>query len=536
MNKLLLILLLAQTIYVFAAEGVVDECHFHDQDYICVDNDGNEGYLDPVPSRSGVPVSFTSCHEHGTETFCMDGGDEFQFVVLASIATEVEAHETGAEGHDDHHHGEDEHHHEEGHSSNSTDSDAHDHSVVSECHFHDTEYLCIDAHGNEGIIEPAPSSEDAPASYTSCHEHGTATFCMDGQDEVLFMVEAQAQASSTEEAEMECHFHAGVEHCVPVNGAAPEQSQTCERVDRDYDIPLRVGLIFAMLGTSALGAFLPLFLSAVLKLKPDGTIIVIFKQFGTGIIISTVFVHLLTHAQLMFSNPCLTGLEYEATAAAISMAGLFLAFFIEYVCKRLINHRSNLLEVSKNHLDKESLDKDLPIKEDDSCTSNMILKNILDDKLSVILLETGIVFHSILIGITLVVADGSYFITLFIVIVFHQFFEGLALGSRIAGVPNTSLLMKILMSGIFAFITPIGMAIGTGVLHKFNGNDPSTIIALGTLDSLSAGVLLWVGVIEMWAHDWLWGSLATAPLMKTVISMFSLIAGFILMSVLGKWA
>ena len=37
------------------------------------------------------------------------------------------------------------------------------------------------------------------------------------------------------------------------------------------------------------------------------------------------------------------------------------------------------------------------------------------------ILEAGIIFHSILIGITLVVTDDVYFITLFIVIVFHQF-------------------------------------------------------------------------------------------------------------------
>lgn len=48
--------------------------------------------------------------------------------------------------------------------------------------------------------------------------------------------------------------------------------------------------------------------------------------------------------------------------------------------------------------------------------------------------------------------------------------------------------VKLLMAAAFALITPLGMAIGIGVLNKFNGNDPSTIIALGTLDSFSAGI------------------------------------------------
>lgn len=174
-----------------------------------------------------------------------------------------------------------------------------------------------------------------------------------------------------------------------------------------------------------------------------------------------------------------------------------------------------------------------------------------------------------MIGLTLVVAGDSFFITLAIVIIFHQMFEGIALGTRIAalghgtsaaamattshghahfhdtppisvdrsGPSSVSLFKKLMLATGFAIVTPIGMAIGIGVLHKFNGNDPSTIIAIGTLDALSAGILVWVGLVEMWAHDWmLGGELTNANLLTTVLSMVGLVAGMILMSVLGKWA
>lgn len=52
--------------------------------------------------------------------------------------------------------------------------------------------------------------------------------------------------------------------------------------------------------------------------------------------------------------------------------------------------------------------------------------------LQVGLLEMGILFHSVFIGMALSVTGGSGFIVLLIAIVFHQTFEGLALGSRIA--------------------------------------------------------------------------------------------------------
>ena len=138
----------------------------------------------------------------------------------------------------------------------------------------------------------------------------------------------------------------------------------------------------------------------------------------------------------------------------------------------------------------------------------------------------------------MVVAGDTFFITLFIVILFHQMFEGIALGTCIAELPKAaaSTLQKLIMAGTFALITPIGMAIGIGVLNQFNGNDPSTIIAIGTLDALSAGILAWVGIVEMLARDWMHGKMLTAGLVRTISALFALVAGLVLMSVLGKWA
>ena len=101
---------------------------------------------------------------------------------------------------------------------------------------------------------------------------------------------------------------------------------------------------------------------------------------------------------------------------------------------------------------------------------------------------------------------------------------------------------KLGLASLFAFVTPIGMAIGIGVLQKFNGNDKSTIIVIGTLDALSAGILVWVGVVEMWAADWMIGShghnaeLAEANIATVSLGAFGLIAGMAVMSLLGKWA
>jgi zinc transporter 1/2/3 len=148
--------------------------------------------------------------------------------------------------------------------------------------------------------------------------------------------ESPAHGEAASEGE-HCHSHAGVEHCV---GGDSEEEVNCDATDREYNIALRVGLLFIIMMTSAIGVFTPV-LTRKFDLVGDNNIVfVMLKQFGTGIVISTAFVHLFTHADLMFSNKCLGVLQYEGTTAAIFMAGLFLSFVVDYLGARFVQWRS----------------------------------------------------------------------------------------------------------------------------------------------------------------------------------------------------
>lgn len=236
-----------------------------------------------------------------------------------------------------------------------------------------------------------------------------------------------------------------------------------------------------------------------------------------------------THAELYFGSECLGGLNYEATTGAILMAGLFLTFLIEYVAHRVSSRKDAVAQQPFHPADAKDTEA---ASEEVQQAEKAVPQNLT---LKTTIMEAGIIFHSVLIGLVLVVAGDSSFITLFIVILFHQIFEGFALGSRISMIPG-GLLHKMLLGAAFAVTTPIGMAVGIGVLSQFNGNDPSTLIAIGTLNAFSAGILLWVGVVEMWFMEWVYGPLAHAGVLKTAVCMTSLVSGIVVMSVLGKWA
>ncbi|KAF2679198.1 Zip-domain-containing protein [Lentithecium fluviatile CBS 122367] len=403
------------------------------------------------------------------------------------------------------------------------------------------------------IVGPT-ATEEMEAQYTDCHTHGSETFCVNSAgDDVEILVETEEthteedhdhdheETSSTAESEgQNCHFHAGVEHCT---GGA---TATCERVDREYNKNLRVGLLFVILATSSIGVFSPIFAASFTRMSQKSIIFVTLKQFGTGIILSTAFIHLFTHADLMFGNECLGELSYEGTTAAIFLAGLFLSFLVDYLGARFVLWRQSKKSGTDTERPSDSPDaKSSPSRTPDSAISHedqrgthVHMHSNAEEKLNVLVLEAGIIFHSLLIGLTLVVAGDSGFITLFVVILFHQMFEGIALGTCIAGLSSkaATLTSKLLLATGFALVTPIGMAIGIGVLDFFNGSDPSTIVAIGTLDALSAGILAWVGIVEMLARDWMQGGLLNARWLKTGVAMLSLVSGMVLMSLLGKWA
>jgi zinc transporter 1/2/3 len=58
-----------------------------------------------------------------------------------------------------------------------------------------------------------------------------------------------------------------------------------------HNMTFRVVAIFIILTTSTIGILTPIILSKRKKVKMDGLTITFFKQFGTGVIISTVFIH-----------------------------------------------------------------------------------------------------------------------------------------------------------------------------------------------------------------------------------------------------
>ncbi|RKP32376.1 ZIP zinc/iron transport family [Metschnikowia bicuspidata] len=336
---------------------------------------------------------------------------------------------------------------------------------------------------------------------------------------------------------------------------------------------LRISSIFVILVGSAFGSFFPLMCSRYSFLKLPPYFFFFCKYFGSGVIVATAFIHLLYPASNALSDDCLGAvwLAYPY-AYAICMITLFALFFCEIMAFRVIERKTNA-DYSPSHFGTEGtlVQKD----EEDSSNENKTgfsvnpdlsqrypshyahaqvhqdpeaigthLEDIYKEGyygqlLNVFVLEFGVVVHSVFVGLTLAVA-GEEFKTLYAVIMFHQLFEGLGLGARIAAIywPKDKRATPWLLALAYAITTPIAIAIGLGVRTTFPTESKTSLITNGIFDSISAGILLYAGLIEVMAHEFLFSNEFKLPngLGRMILAFIIMCFGTGIMALLGKWA
>ena len=146
---------------------------------------------------------------------------------------------------------------------------------------------------------------------------------------------------------------------------------------------------------------------------------------------------------------------------------------------------------------------------------------------AVLILEFGVIFHSVFVGLTLAVA-GEEFNTLYVVLVFHQTFEGLGLGSRLAATPwpKKKRSTPYYLAMLYGLTTPISIAVGLGVRQSYAPGSQTALIVNGVFDSLSAGILIYTGLVELMAHEFMFSAtMRRAPMKVVLTAVFVMVLG-----------
>ncbi|KAJ8515882.1 hypothetical protein ONZ45_g6734 [Pleurotus djamor] len=325
----------------------------------------------------------------------------------------------------------------------------------------------------------------------------------------------------------------------------------------DTHFGLRVGSIFIILIGSTAGALFPVLARRSSWLHVPKSVFDFAKYFGSGVIIATAFIHLLAPGLEALGSECLAEAwgDYPY-ALALCLLSIFFIFIVELIAFRW--GTAKLAKLGRHHdphghavgsvaahgPEGELAEKPKPDSGEDveSAHSQSLHKHSFHDDtfaqiIGIAILEFGVILHSVLIGLTLAVDED--FIILFVVIVFHQTFEGLGIGSRLAymELPAGYNYIPVLAAILYGLTTPIGIAAGLGVRTTYNPESTTASIVSGVMDSLSAGILIYTGLVELIAHEFLFNKdMMNASNAKLTYALGSMLLGCALMALLGRWA
>ncbi|KAJ5820537.1 hypothetical protein N7474_006128 [Penicillium riverlandense] len=325
----------------------------------------------------------------------------------------------------------------------------------------------------------------------------------------------------------------------------------------DYDgrLGARISSIFVIFVISTAVTFFPVIAKRVPRLRIPLYAYLFARYFGTGVIIATAFVHLLDPAYSEIGpNSCvgMTGNWAEYSwPPAITLTSTIVVFLMDFGAELYVESKYGIMKESAVGIVQETHEHQpsgelpttsLETKHDsawdtqDFSDSAAAERSFRQQIAALLILEFGVIFHSVIIGLNLGVV-GSEFTTLYPVLVFHQSFEGLGIGARMSAIPfkRKSWLPWILCM-LYGLTTPISIAIGLGVRTTYDPNSMTADIVSGLLDSISAGILIYTGLVELLARDFLFDPCRTNNRKRLAFMTVCTVLGAGIMALIGKWA
>ncbi|CAG8216183.1 unnamed protein product [Penicillium salamii] len=324
--------------------------------------------------------------------------------------------------------------------------------------------------------------------------------------------------------------------------------------ENDYNghLGARISSIFVILFVSSAFTVFPVLSKRMPTWKIPQSVYLFARYFGTGVIVATAFVHLLDPAYKRIGPKTCVGQsgywsEYS-WCAAIVLVSIVVIFLLDLAAEVYVEHKYGV------HRDEEATnvflqDSNAPTPapgpaptekevttwatEDDTV---MAERSFRQQIAAFLLLEFGIIFHSVIIGLNLGVT-GSEFATLYPVLVFHQSFEGLGIGARMSAIPfGKHTWLPWILCAAYGLTTPVSIAIGLGVRTTYTPGSKVSLIIQGVLNAISAGILIYTSLVELLARDFLFDPCRTKRRSKLLFMVGCTLLGAGIMALIGKWA
>jgi zinc transporter 1/2/3 len=345
--------------------------------------------------------------------------------------------------------------------------------------------------------------------------------------------------------------------------------------DNDNVSEQKYGVLFHVYGllliilSSGVGTILPMLLKNKSFFSVKSTLFNSLKMFGTGVIVTVAFVHMLSPADKMLSGedaPEFFREKFDAFSGVFAIFGVITAHGIQLLVKEYFKNQNKNKE-SENDEELEYGSKTNIIIQDDDINStendSLITPGttnyntysnqegyqeighedhsealLLTSHKQIIsyLLEIGISLHSVLIGFAFGTNFDDDINYLLVALMIHQFFEGIALSTIFIEAKFKNILAPVLMVIFYSITMPLG-GFGGLIIYSINHENITTMTCIqGILDSIAAGLLIYDSLVNILSHYTSSKNWDESGKFSKIVQLFSFYLGCILMALVGIWA
>ncbi|KAK3124776.1 hypothetical protein QOZ80_7BG0592550 [Eleusine coracana subsp. coracana] len=312
---------------------------------------------------------------------------------------------------------------------------------------------------------------------------------------------------------------------------------------------LKIAAFFSILVCGGLGCLLPVLGRRVPALRPEGDVFFLIKAFAAGVILATGFIHILPDAFEKLSSPCLAASPWQefpfagfgAMVGAIGTlivdtlaTGYFTRVHFNQTAGATGSSASTAVTVADVEKQQGVVSKQEWRRRARGPRARAHARHARP-RARVHGARCGRRRRRGRRGAHPVASrhlsgPGAWDLALS----FHQMFEGMGLGGCIVQA-KFKLRSIVTMVLFFCLTTPVGILVGIGISKGYNDNSPTALIIEGLLNSVAAGILIYMALVDLLAEDFMNPKVQSRGKLQLGINV-SMLIGAGLMSMLAKWA
>ncbi|KAJ0016717.1 hypothetical protein Pint_11610 [Pistacia integerrima] len=250
------------------------------------------------------------------------------------------------------------------------------------------------------------------------------------------------------------------------NECTTVSSSSCN--DKAAALPLKIIAIVTILITSLIGVSAPLFTRSVKALHPDQNLFVVVKSFAAGIILATGFMHVLPDSFDMLSSSCLEDNPWHKFpfTGFVAMLSAIVTLMVDSLATSIYSQKCYAgggVLIPEDERDEELAAAPPSFGHmhghshhlDQTKTAGSGGSQLMRYRVIAMVLELGIVVHSIVIGLSV-------------------------------GASNNTCSIK-----------------GIALSNTYKENSPRALISVGLLNASSAGLVIYMALVDLLAADFM---------------------------------